>query len=580
MARSFHRPRASASIEDFDAAPFFHAPSGRYYQMRRRGDGIVFRRFQLAGDGGPINEFEIGVDWIIGSGNHTRSYLYQTELGELYQLPISWYSRSGEWGMSPGFELQEHFGVNRRVRQECMFCHNAYPDVPAGSDEVSGMQLFPHELPEGTGCQRCHGPGAEHARKALRRDRDFEAIRAAIVNPGKLDPQRRNDVCYECHLQPSVVLTSVTRFDRAVYSFRPGESLADYKVALDPVMDGEQRSERFEINHHPYRLEQSRCFRESDGALSCLTCHDPHRKLPVTERAAHYRAACAGCHELDATAFVDAHAARLPRPGESDCTACHMPERRTQDVVLVTMTDHFIRRLPAGPELLLPIEKKPDPHFVGVDLYYPGRGPQGIEAGIYRAIGTLRADANAVAVDFLAEALPQLGRFEATAWLDLAQAQLKLGRAADAERTLRTILSQHPDHALALESLGVAYLMSNRPQVAVEPLRRAVALNPQRPEAHYNLALAQIEASPEEALDSLGRAQALRPNHVDAWFYSGRLLQALGRLEQAALHYRRTLELDPRHARGYVAIAEVLERLGRGEEAQRYLRHASTVADD
>jgi len=569
MSRSFYRPRPQEFVEDLEAEPLFHEPSGRYYEMRRQGDELIFRRFQLAHDGERINLFEIGVDWILGSGNHNRSYLYQTELGELFQLPIGWYSQSEEWGMSPGFELEDHFGVRRRVRQECMFCHNAYPEVPEGSDLNTGTHLFPKELPQGTGCQRCHGPGAEHSRKAFRKEKELEAIRATIVNPGKLAPQLRDDICYGCHMQPSVVLTSVGRFDRGAYSFRPGQSLADYKVALDPVLHGEESAERFEINHHPYRLEQSRCFNESQGTLSCLTCHDPHRKVRPAERAEHYRTACAGCHEFDAESFVMAHAS-IPQATESDCTGCHMPERRTQDVVLVTMTDHNIRRDPGGAELVAPIEKKADPRFVGVDLVYPERGPDGLEAAVYRAVATLRTDANAVAVDFLVGALPQID-YEEAAWLDLAQGQLSLGRGADAIRTLQRVLAEDPHHALAHESLGVARLLTHEREAAVEHLRRAVELNPRRPEAHYNLGVALVDEETETALNSLGEAIELRPNYAEAWFYSGRALSSLGRLGEAERHYRRLLELEPSHARGHAAIAEILEALGRGDEARRFL---------
>ena len=40
---------------------------------------------------------------------------------------------------------------------KCMVCHNAYPDVERGSDLHGEADLYPAELPEGIGCQRCHG---------------------------------------------------------------------------------------------------------------------------------------------------------------------------------------------------------------------------------------------------------------------------------------------------------------------------------------------------------------------------------------------------------------------------------------
>src|SRR5258706_13907353 len=119
----------------------------------------------------------------------------------------------------------------------------------------------------------------------------IDAIHSTPVDPSRLDARRRNDVCYECHMQPTVALPGLRRYGRDIYSFRPGSPLADYMVQLDVVESAVPRSERFEINHHPYRLEQSRCFRESEGKLSCLSCHYPPRKIPERQGAAHDRAA-------------------------------------------------------------------------------------------------------------------------------------------------------------------------------------------------------------------------------------------------------------------------------------------------
>jgi hypothetical protein len=138
----------------------------------------MFRRYQRDPGGRIINLLEQPVDWILGSGHHARVYVYRTPDGELYQLPIAWYSQTRSWGMAPGYDRPDHDGVTRRVRHECLFCHNAYPDVPASSDGFWRSQTFPKQLPEGTGCQRCHGPGAEHARDP----------KAAIINPIRLTP--------------------------------------------------------------------------------------------------------------------------------------------------------------------------------------------------------------------------------------------------------------------------------------------------------------------------------------------------------------------------------------------------------
>ena len=162
MSKSFYRPRADDVIENFEKLPFRHERSGDVMEMRWRNGRLIFRRWQLDPSGKPINLFEQPVDWILGSGHHARTYLYQTPNGELYQLPLAWYSQTKEWAMAPGYDRRDHEGVLRRARVECLFCHNAYSALPENTrNGYWRNQTFPAQLPEGTGCQRCHGPGAD-----------------------------------------------------------------------------------------------------------------------------------------------------------------------------------------------------------------------------------------------------------------------------------------------------------------------------------------------------------------------------------------------------------------------------------
>jgi Tfp pilus assembly protein PilF len=575
MARSFYRPRADRFIEDFKENHFYHEPSKRHYEISRQGDRLSFKRYQLDEKGKPINVYTNKIDWIMGSGNHSRVYLYRTEEGELYQLPLAWYSQTKSWGMSPGFDQPVHFGVSRRVRRECMFCHNAYPDVPSGSDAFYAPQVYPEELPEGTGCQRCHGPGANHVRIVMGGELEPAKIRAAIVNPKRLEPQLRNDICFQCHYQPSVALFGIRRFDRGDYSFRPGQRLSEYLVHIDIKEEGKEQIERFEINHHPYRLMQSRCFKESKGTMSCLTCHNPHRKVPEKERVEHYRNACLTCHKVDQCSR-EKHAAGSNDPG--DCTSCHMPERRTQDVVKVVMTDHLIQRRPASKEERLAPLKESVPIIVDAMFPDPAQSPPGALGEVYRVIAILRAGGGAHVVDRLQTMLDKAKPPELLPYFDLASGQLKYRRFAEAENTLKFILSKDPDDSLAYEWMGIAYTGLNQIDKAIESFRQSLESEKSRPEANYNLGRVLLATKkPQEAVEHLNQALKIRPTMTPAWYQLGNAYAALNQVEKAIQSYKRALEISPAFTNAYLALGRILLKKGDRAEALRYWRHGVKV---
>lgn len=571
MARSFFRPRRDRLIEDLKAEPYFHEPSERYYQMRWENDRLVFRRYQLDDQKRQVNLLEQRVDWILGSGNRTRSYLFQTPAGELYQLPIGWYTEERIWRMAPGYDNPRHEGVQRAVRRECMFCHNGYPDVPAGSDTHWQAQVFPEDLPEGTGCQRCHGPGAEHVRNVIKGASDDE-VRSAIVNPSRLPADRRDAVCNQCHLLPAVSLIGVRRFDRPDYSFRPGELLSDYMLHVD-IEDGRwPREERFEINHHAYRLRQSACFIESGTDLACITCHDPHRKVSEAERAAHYAPVCLGCHEAHP---VDG---KIPSPNV-DCTSCHMPERRAQDVVHVVMTDHRIQRPPAGdPTAAL---EETEPMLRSVRFLDRESSPGGVEGEIYKTVTVLRALIMPDLVTGLETLLAESSSEQIEPYLDLAMGQIKMKKFADAEQTLERVLENMPDHARTLQWLGIAAMGQGELERAEAYFVRGLRHDPESPELHFNLGLLLLTRGDDDAaLERFDRATSLRPNMVVAWFYRGEASARSGDLDAAIDSQRRALAIEPSYTRSYIALAGLLERKDRRAEAEQVRRMGKKFAAD
>src|SRR5579883_2031741 len=134
MARSFSR--AGLNQENLARGlPFHHSATGAAYSISARGGQLYQSRWQSGPGGERINRAEWRIDYVMGSGNHARTYLHRERDGSLIELPLAWYSeKGGSWGMNPGFDSSQ-FVAPRKISYECMFCHNAYPRIPAGHEQ-------------------------------------------------------------------------------------------------------------------------------------------------------------------------------------------------------------------------------------------------------------------------------------------------------------------------------------------------------------------------------------------------------------------------------------------------------------
>ena len=232
MGRSFYRLGPRNVVEDFRKRnTFYHAASDRHYELIERSGGYYQRRYQTGPNSAQINVIEKRIEYVIGSGNHSRTYLTRTPEGRLTALPIGWYRENGgTWGMSPGYDRPDHMDFRREITAECIFCHNAYPQVKATGDDSF---RFIDPLPEGIDCQRCHGPGRAHV-DAASGGSSAVAIQKTIINPARLDPSRQLEICLQCHLQSTSrrLPYAILRYDRDRFSYRPGEPLAEFTLAV------------------------------------------------------------------------------------------------------------------------------------------------------------------------------------------------------------------------------------------------------------------------------------------------------------------------------------------------------------
>jgi Tfp pilus assembly protein PilF len=555
MGRSFYAPRDLKP--HLTKMPFQHRASGESYEMIESGGRLVQRRTSTQG------VFEKAVDFVVGSGNHTRTYLYRGAGGQLFQMPLSWYSdNGGYWAMSPGYDKADHRGFRRTISDDCMSCHNGYPRISEGDRKHGADAAFPGKLPEGIDCQRCHGPGGSHV-AAAGAQRPKEEIRRGIFNPARQNRERQMEVCMQCHLESTsrALPYAIARFDRDPFSYKPSEPLSAFILHFD-FAPGKAPDDHFEIAHAAYRLRKSACFLKS-GTMTCTTCHNPHRVLRGQDAVVKYRQTCLGCH-------AQAH------NREAGCVSCHMPKRRTDDVVHVVMTDHFIRKKQPARNLLAPLaeqhESESTAYRGAVTLYYPARLPDGAVEELYGATAQVYAGAN------FAEGLPRLERAlerhtppEPEFYHQLAEAYYRTGKHEAAAAWYRKALEKDSRYLPAIRNLGATLTRLGRFSDAAEILRRA----PADPISLNNLGEALLASGQAAAaVSELRRALELDPDSPEALNNLGRALARSGDRQAAEASYRTALRVNPTFALAHNNLAIHLDAGGRWEDARRHFEEA------
>ena len=583
MAHAFYTATAENTLGNAaKQRQFYHSASDTYYELTQH-DGQVFEhRWQKGPGGAPDNAEELSIDYVMGSGNHVRTFLHREQDGTLSELPMAWYAEDGGlFAMNPGYDNPKPM-TRRPIAYECMFCHNGYPRIPDMTHRDAVVSPVYTSLPEGIDCQRCHGPGAAHVKAAQTSGVPVDKVRSLILNPATLPKDRQMEVCEQCHLETTSHLLPdrIRHYDQQPFGYDATKPLASFITYFqrDPAYG---RTDNFEIVDAPYRLRQSKCYLATQGALTCETCHNPHDLHKGPESASYYANICLRCHSNELAKQVAAR----QHPASNDCVSCHMPKRRTEDVVHAVMTDHLIQKFaPPAKELLAPRQEIADvpgktAYHGPVRRYMLDHEVPGPNDALYTATAQVIDGSNLEGgIPALQAEITSQKPSQPNFSLELGDALRHSGDLSGAITAYRDALRLDPDSSRAQRRLGVALGSAGQIGDALNVLNQAIEHDPQNPYFYYERAILELQTGDfPNAIAGFRKALELKPSFADAEDNLGAALAQTGDSTGAEAAFHTALQIDPYNSETHSNLALLYAGKSDWTQAAFHLQKAVTL---
>jgi hypothetical protein len=266
---------------------------------------------------------ELPFSIVTGSGAKGQTYLYWSG-NKLFQLPISYFTAIHQWVNSPGF-LQNKVTFDKPVTVRCLECHSTYATVTSSADDKQD-EYDRSKMILGIGCERCHGPAAEHVSYHTKNGND--TIGKFIVNTGKLSRQKQLDLCILCHggnLQKTT----------PSFTYTAGEDLSNF-FETSAINNPANNTDNIDVHGNQYGLlKNSKCFAMS-SSMSCNTCHGSHEK--ERGNVALFSSRCMTCHNTAKNTFCTVkNTAGFAL--EKNCIDCHMPAKPSMSLTMTVQNE-------------------------------------------------------------------------------------------------------------------------------------------------------------------------------------------------------------------------------------------------
>lgn len=302
FGRTWHRTMTQAASDKTVLAPFERRPDGVFYEGKRV---------------------------VMTTGSHReQAYWTDGERGDLAILPVVWMveaqkllPRREAFVFPPNEEMPAiHWGSS------CIACH-AVAGEPRRDKAQDRWDTRVAEL--GIACEACHGPGGEHVTQY--RDpvaRYTHPANRHIVQPAKLDHDRANAVCGQCHAYAYPRDEAAWWQTGYALSFRAGDALAPSRIMLSPAVMGDAHGPEIDTAVESIFWPDGdvrvggREFNGLSGSkckATCVDCHSMHEGDPAGQLKPNVDCTTR-CHTSNREKHHTHHTVAIA------CVDCHMPK--------------------------------------------------------------------------------------------------------------------------------------------------------------------------------------------------------------------------------------------------------------